>query len=186
MPRTIPLSDSEKADANGDLIPAGEYFDVLIEDVKEVTSKSVANAGKPMYQIRLRIFDDGVANQRAIVTSVCLWKGAHFSLVQLNKALNLPATNSEGLVIPDESELVGQRLAIRIKHAPMPGGSDLRANVERFLEQNGGAKTASRASGRVPLAALPARGEAPAAQPAVAKAAPKRRPAGARTPAAAE
>lgn len=168
MPRVIQLDESEAAEARGELIPDGSYYDVIIEDVVEKASQSAANPGKPMYQIRLRIKDDiPKAKNRAIVTTVCLWKGPHFNLIQLNKSLGLAHVDEQGqLLIPDIPELVGGQTAIQIGHGEYPLGSGEQTNnVKKFLEQKGAKKTASRASGRVPLSAPP------------------RRPAGGRTPA---
>jgi hypothetical protein len=159
MPRVMPMQESALADAAGELIPEDEYWDVRIEDVKEVESKSKDNAGKPMYQIRVRIMDDGPARNRSLVTSVCLWDGAHYSLVQLNKSIGLPTKLEQdgvsGLYIPDINELVGATTAIKVKHNLYLG--ETRANVDRFLEQKGAKKPASRASGKVGLTAPPRR-----------------------------
>lgn len=140
MPRIIPSqAEGDVAEANGELIPEDDYWDVQIESVVEKQSTSRANPGRPMYQVRLRILDEGPAKGRVITTTVCLWYEARFSLIQMNKSVGYEVTGEDesgtvGFVIGDPNEYEGLHGAVRIKHGEYDGR--MTANVDRWLDQN--------------------------------------------------
>ncbi len=146
MPRTLAVDASAAAEASGKIIPEGDYFDVMIEDVQEKESKSAANPGKPMYNLRLAIRDEGDAKGRKLWDTVCLFPEENpISLLQLMGSLGLPTElNEDGLLeVPTADELKGQICAVRIKHGKdsRKGHEDdpERHEVGRYLKPQGSA-----------------------------------------------
>jgi len=143
MPRTLAVDASAAAEASGSLIPEGDYFDVLIEDVQEKESKSAKNAGKPMYNLRLAIRDEGDAKGRKLWDTVCLFPEENpISLLQLMGSLGLSTElNGDGLLeVPETNEIKGQVCAIRIVHSEdnRKGHEDeKRHEVKRYLHPKG-------------------------------------------------
>lgn len=111
-------------------VPEGTY-EVLIEDVTLVESKSAKNAGKPMYSIRFRIQDEGEAKNRALFTNVCLWPEAAISLLQLLDAIGEPVTQAGKLEVPEERYLMGKDLRVKVVHEEYNGG--MQARVKRMM-----------------------------------------------------
>jgi hypothetical protein len=157
MPRVIAVpEDGSMAEARGEIIPEGDYFDVLIEKVDEAQTKKT---GDDMYVVSLRILDPGPAQNRTLRTWVVLtWPG--YNIRQLNGSIGMPTTTDEnggGLYVGDPHEYVGQHTAIKVEHSEYPVGSgEQSASVKRFIVQKGTeAPKPKAASGRT---SLPRRG----------------------------
>ena len=154
MPRIIPAEDEGAlAEARGELIPEDDYWSVRIEKVTEKQSKSKLNPGKPMYEVRFRIEDEGAAKGRLITKTICLWYDARFSIIQLNKSLGMDVTavgddGKEGFAYGDPWEYEGQVCAIRVKHENSEEYGK-RAAIDRFLDQGKGGSTVIAANGGV-------------------------------------
>jgi len=153
MPRTLAVDASAAAEANGSLIPEGDYWDVEIEDVAVKVSQSQANPGKEMYNLRLKIRDevDG-AKGRKLWDTVCLFPEENpISLLQLMTSTGWSTElNAEGLLeYPTPEELKGAICAIKIVHGKdgRKGheNDDPRHEVKRYLKPKGtaGPRTAT-------------------------------------------
>lgn len=160
MPRVIAINDKANKgrikDLTGDLIPEGNYHGVRIADVKAEQSKSEKNKGKDLYVVDVE-FTDGEHEGRTIRTWVCLWEGAHYSLIQMNKSLGLEAVDGDGnLLVYEIHELIGGDLhGVKVKHEDSNGTT--RAVIDQFLFAGKGAKASGNDDKEdVPLA--PARG----------------------------
>jgi hypothetical protein len=98
-------------------LPAGWYH-VEIEEVEERESKSAKNAGKPMYNYKMKVVGGDHDGRKFFVTA-CLWKEAIFTQVDIQKALGIPLAEAEdGKVrfeIAEEDDLIGKELKVRLK-----------------------------------------------------------------------
>lgn len=96
-------------------LPEG-WYDAVIDEVTEDASKSKNNLGKPMYVVDYKI-EGGEFDGRTKREWACLWEGALFTIVSLQKAIGRPETVSGGkLEVLAADELIGQRVRIKIKH----------------------------------------------------------------------
>lgn len=136
--------DAEDA-ASSELIPTGVY-DAVVDEVVEQASKSAENAGKPMYRTVFKIEGGDYAGRKA-TSYICLWQGAHFSLLQLLKAIGTEVKPGT-LTVPSPKELTGKKVAIKIVHEPYE--DEMTYKVGRILPRKGGASGAVKA--RVPFA----------------------------------
>lgn len=97
-------------------LPA-DWYHVEVEDVEERESKSAKNAGKPMYNYKLKVVG-GDYDGRKLFLTACLWKEAIFTQVDIQKAIGIaqpPAENGKvPFVIADEDELIGKEFKVRV------------------------------------------------------------------------
>lgn len=127
------LSDTEATTGDSfEPLPEG-WYDAVIDEVEEAESKSAKNLGKPMYVVDYKI-EGGDFDGRTKREWACLWEGALFTIVSLQKAIGRPETVSDGkLEVMSADELVGKRLKLRIKH-----------KEETYVDKEGQSVTATR------------------------------------------
>lgn len=103
----------------GDL-PAGRY-NVRISGCEVRESKSEKNPNKPFYNMEFTVIDGKYEGSRDY-TNVCLWEGAHFTLVGILRALGQKIEAADGqdnieIDVPDADWFLDQELVI-IKRVP--------------------------------------------------------------------
>jgi hypothetical protein len=131
------------------------WYDVEIEDVEEVASKSAKNAGKPMYKYKFKVIG-GDYDGRKLFTQACLWAEAIFTQRDIQAALGIPlgepnAQGKRAFLIADEDELIGKELKVYVVQRDMyvkegeepevdEKGEPLKENeVKRFAARAGSA-----------------------------------------------
>lgn len=131
------LSDDDVAERSFDPAPEG-WYSVEIEEVETKFSNSEKNPGKPYYSLKYESTDkDEFAG--SFFDNVMLWKGAHFSLVGLGKALGIVEGAGE-LVVPTEEELLGKEIDVYVKvvdYEKKDGSPGKRNEVKRYRPQGG-------------------------------------------------
>lgn len=131
-------------------IPKGTYK-VEITDATLTAVKAGANEGKPMYRMEYKVIDDDQHTGRKLFHTICLWKGAHYSLLQLLGALNDEVAPGK-IEVPDVDELLGQEINVTVKVVPhfneeRAAEGEEQNEVDRILSRkkgSGGAKPAAR------------------------------------------
>ena len=110
------LTDNEATSGDSfEPLPEG-WYNVVIDSVEEQESKSAKNKGKPMYVIDYKV-QGGDFDGRTKREWSCLWAGALFTQVSLQKAIGRPETVANGnLDVLEPDDLVGKELKIKIKH----------------------------------------------------------------------
>lgn len=143
---TIDVTANDVAMASSELVPVGNY-DAIIDDVEQTSPKSGDNVGKPMYRVKFKI-DGGPQNGRVATSQVCLWDGALISFFQLMEAIGKKIEPGK-MEVPLPSELIGKKVAIRIKHESY--NDEMRYKVGRIMARKGGGagvKSAASVSGK--------------------------------------
>jgi hypothetical protein len=107
----LSLTDEDLTERSFEPAPEGWYA-VEITEVETKESKSAKNPGKPFYALKYKSIDEDKF-KGSFFDNVMLWKGAHFSLVGLGKALGL-IDGPGDLVVPTEDELLEQELEVRV------------------------------------------------------------------------
>lgn len=131
-------------------IPKGTYK-VEITDATLTAVKSGPNEGKPMYRMEYKVIDDDQYTGRKLFHTICLWKGAHYSLLQLLSALSDEVAPGK-IEVPDVDELLGQEINVTVKVVPhfneeRAAEGEEQNEVDRILSRkkgSGGAKPAAR------------------------------------------
>jgi hypothetical protein len=139
------------------------WYDVEIEDVEEVASKSAKNLGKPMYKYKFKVVG-GDFDGRKLFTQACLWPEAIFTQRDIQAALGFPlgepnAQGKRAFLIADEDELIGKELKVQVivKDAYVKAGEEpeldekgepLKDNeIKRFAARAGSAPAAGAKKG---------------------------------------
>jgi len=130
---TLDIGAEEPGIGGSALIPVGTY-DAIIDDVESTSPKQGDNMGKPMYRITFKL-DGGEYNGRKANSSVCLWNGALISFFQLMTAIGKKVEPGK-LDVPEPSELIGKKVAVKIKHDEYNGEATYK--VGRILPRKGG------------------------------------------------
>lgn len=134
-----------EAESSGEYkpIPRGEYH-CKITDNELVFSKSEKNPGKPMWKMELTV-QDGEYENHKLITNVCLWDGALYSLSQLMKALGYDVDAGQ-FRIPGPGDLIGRDVVTKVLVKPANDQYDAGNNVKSFKEWTGKAPAGSEAS----------------------------------------
>jgi hypothetical protein len=129
---TIDIDPDNAGNSSGDPIPAGDWEGV-IDNVEVGASKSSANSGKPVYNVKVKLEGNGVkgVDGRSAIKTVCLWDGALISYYQLAKAVGQPAdTSGNKLEVLTPRELIGKKVRVKIVHETYQ--DELRHKINRF------------------------------------------------------
>lgn len=114
MAREALIIDEEVANGGGTFkpIPAAWYH-VEIEDVEVREVKSGKNAGKEMFNYKLKVIG-GDYDGRKLFVNACLWKEAIFTQRDIQAALGLYKRGETKFEIADEDQLIGKELKARV------------------------------------------------------------------------
>lgn len=143
-------------------LPKG-WYNVEIEDVEEVESKSAKNLGKAMYKYKLKVVG-GDFDGRKLFPQACLWKEAIFTQRDIQAALGIPLgeptkDGKRPFLIADEDELIGKELQAYVIVKPKyvkPGeeaevdedGKELEDNeVKKYAALKGATPAAAKKAG---------------------------------------
>jgi hypothetical protein len=92
-------------------LPAGKYH-VSISDISVAfCGPNSKNPGKPYYSIELTVLDGPFSN-RKVFTNCMLFEGALYTLVSIQKALNMPLNGK----VPTPDELQGKEFIVSVKN----------------------------------------------------------------------
>lgn len=114
MAREALIIDEEVANGGGTFkpIPAAWYH-VEIEDVEAREVKQGKNAGKEMFNYKLKVIG-GDYDGRKLFVNACLWKEAIFTQRDIQAALGLYTRGETSFSIADEDQLIGKELKVRV------------------------------------------------------------------------
>lgn len=136
----------DEAESTGDYkpIPRGEYH-CKITDNEVALSKSEKNPGKPMWKMELTV-QDGEYENRKLITNVCLWNGALYSLSQIMKAIYQVDIEAGEFRVPAAADLIGKDVIAKVMVKPANDQYDAGNNIKSFKEYTGKAPVGSEAS----------------------------------------
>lgn len=93
-------------------LPAG-WYNVEIDEVETRQVKSGKNAGKEMYNYKLKV-TDGDFSGRKLFTNSCLWPEAIFTQYNIQVATGLHEKGEKNFTIASEDDLIGKELKVRV------------------------------------------------------------------------
>lgn len=126
------------------------WYPVEIDEVDvKVAGPNSKNPGKPMYGITYVSTDKDLHSGKFFGDNICLWQGAHYSLVGITKALGITSGPGE-LIVPTDDELLGKELEVRviIEKYKKKDGSDGEKNVVKGYRALGGKAPAGKAKAK--------------------------------------
>lgn len=130
MPLRVNLTTKEAESQSLEVLPTGKYLCNIVEGSLEEVKPGKANVGKPYWKLRF-VVQDGPYAGRSIYSTVMLFEGALYSLVQIMKALGYDV--SEGsLDVPDIEDIEGKSLVVRGVKKAAATDKDGRDLPERF------------------------------------------------------
>lgn len=133
-----------------EVAPAGTYK-VEIAEAELTESKSAKNNGKPMWKLELQSLEENYKGK--FFAYVPLWQGAHFTLVNIGKALGF-IEGAGNITVPDAESLIGKELVIKTvveTYTNKDGDEAERAQIKSYAPVAGGAKKAGAKSSKFAL-----------------------------------
>lgn len=114
MAREALIIDEEVANGGGTFKPLpAAWYTVEIEDVEAREVKAGKNAGKEMFNYKLKVIG-GDYDGRKLFVNACLWKEAIFTQRDIQAALGLYKRGETAFQIAEEDDLIGKELKVRV------------------------------------------------------------------------
>jgi hypothetical protein len=106
--------NEEVANGGGTFAPLpAAWYHVEIEDVEAREVKAGKNAGKEMYNYKLKVVG-GDFDGRKLFVNACLWPEAIFTQRDIQAALGLYKRGETKFEVADEDELIGKELVVQV------------------------------------------------------------------------
>lgn len=114
MARAVIELNEEVANGGGTFKPIpADWYTVEIEDVEVREVKAGKNAGKEMYNYKLKVVG-GDYDGRKLFANACLWSEAIFTQRDIQAATGLYTRGETKFAIADEDELIGKELRVMV------------------------------------------------------------------------
>jgi hypothetical protein len=151
------LNEKEAStEAREDLVP-GKYRCHIIECNPKI-SKSEKNPGKPMYEFVLQVNQEVPKfGGNRIWTTACLWEGALYTIVGINKALGIMEQGATQIEVLPPADYIGQELIVKMAYGKSSGTNPetgepypRRLEAKGFFPAEGGSSGSSNRSDFLP------------------------------------
>ena len=122
MAREAIIIDEATAEGSSTFAPLpAAWYDVVIEEVEAVEVQNGKNAGKEMFKYKFKV-EGGDHDGRILFSNSCLWQGALFTQVDIQKAVGIAQPEAKNgkvaFQIAEEDDLIGKELKVRVIQKP--------------------------------------------------------------------